>query len=201
MCISFSFILLTKIPSVAKFTSGPPEGPEGQNCLVLWSVSSFSQIMFLLEKQNWRIKSWISAWPLKPMLEYNGSLNLLSCFTDFLGKDIEIDSNCYWAWYRTVVSCSFICSTAIKLRWLLGLNHSPGYLSPPMRTYSCLVIVIHCTKGGRGEHSCDMVSCLHWWLVLFVSLKKTKATKEMEEKKKKNYHKFTKNVPEYIFLI
>lgn len=149
MCISFSFLLLTKIPWVAKFTTGPPERPEGQDCLVLWSVSSFSQIMFLLEKQNWRIKSWISTWSLKPVLEYNGSLNLFSCFTNFLGKDIEIDSNCNWAWYRTVVSCSFICSTAIKLRWFLGRNHSPGYLSPSTCTYSCLLIFIHCTKRGK----------------------------------------------------
>lgn len=162
MCVSFSFLLLTKKLKVAKFTTGLSEGPEGQDYMVLWNVSSFSQIMFLLEKQNWRIKSWISAWSLKPVLEYNDSLNLFSCFTDFLGKDIEIGSTCNWAWYRTVESCSFICSTAIKLWWLLGLNHSPVYLSPSACTYSCLVIFIHCTEGERGEHSCDTVSCLHW---------------------------------------
>lgn len=147
--------------------------------------------MFLLEKQNWRIKSWISTLSLKAMLEYSGSLNLFSCFTDFLGKDIEIDSNCNWAWYRTVVSCSFICSTAIKLRWLLGLNHSPVYLSPSTCTYSCLVIFIHCTKGGnRGALLwCSVMLALITGFVYFL---KKKQTKEKEKKKKK---RTTVNLP------
>lgn len=142
---------------------------KGQSGKIVWFwglCQDFSQILLWLGKQKWRIQSLISVISLKPVLEYSGSLNLLSLLLLYWlsGKKYrsKLDSGYNWTQCKTVVSSSFICSTAIKLWWLLGLNHSLCYLFPSICTHSCLVIFIHCTKGEKGEHSCDAVSCLHW---------------------------------------
>lgn len=88
----------------------------------------------------------------------------------------KLDSNCNWTHYKTVVSCSFICSTTIKLRWLLGLNHSVCYLFPSNCTHSCLVIFYSLHKEGkRGALLwCSVILVLITVYVCFLKKKKEK---------------------------
>lgn len=77
-----------------------------------------------------------------------------------------------------MVSCSFICSTTIKLRWLLGLNHSVCYLFSSNCTHSCLVIFYSLHKEGKR-------GALLWCSVILVLITVYVCFLKKERKKKR----------------